>query len=104
MSSKEGLCIICGHYVPDNERLMATYHTTCFAGTDADMVKDVIDAHIPSLTDEDEGLIYERTGRWGEDVTAADYALRTCHCGQRIDGFYEYVDHLKDRLRNAGVM
>jgi len=59
----------------------------------------IIDAHIPSLTDEDEDLIYERTTRWDEDVTAADYALRTCHCGQHIDGFYDFVDHIKDVLR-----
>jgi hypothetical protein len=63
-----------------------------------DAVK-VIKDHIPSLSDEDEDLIYERVTRWDEDVTAADYALRTCHCGKQIDGFYEYVDHLMDLLK-----
>jgi hypothetical protein len=60
----------------------------------------IIDDHIPSLTDEDEELIFDRAvPRWYEDKDAANLALRTCHCGLRIDGFYEYVDHLKAVLR-----
>ena len=59
---------------------------------------DIIRAHIPSLTDEDEALIYELVTSLDEDVTAADYALRTCRCGKRIDGFYQYTDHLIEVL------
>lgn len=57
----------------------------------------LIDAHIPSLSDDDERLIHERISRIGgidEGVDVADLALRTCACGERIDGFYAYVDHL----------
>lgn len=32
-----------------------------------------------------------------EDV--ANLARRTCHCGLRVDGFYEYVEHLLELLR-----
>lgn len=62
----------------------------------------IIDQHIPSLTDEDDALIDERWTRIGaidEGVDNADLALRTCKCGKKIDGFYEYVDHLKEVLR-----
>lgn len=52
--------------------------------------------HIPSLTDEDDDTIIARS-LWkdgGEIADSADLAVRTCACGVRIDGFYEYVDHL----------
>jgi hypothetical protein len=78
---------------------LGSHEGHCPRHTLTDQVISIIDAHIPSLTDEDEDLIYERTTRWDEDVTAADYALRTCHCGQHIDGFYDFVDHIKDVLR-----
>jgi hypothetical protein len=57
----------------------------------------MIGEHIPSLSDDDEALVYERITRMAgidESVDAADLALRTCMCGERIDGFYAYVDHL----------
>jgi len=50
-------------------------------------------AHTPSLSNENEGEIYDRIV---EDGDAADFALRTCSCGKRVDGFYEYVDHLRE--------
>lgn len=50
-----------------------------------------INAHVPSLSDEDIEAIYQRAAAIDQ---AADLAIRTCSCGQRIDGFYEYVDHL----------
>jgi hypothetical protein len=43
------------------------------------------------LSDEDIEAIYQRAAAIDQ---AADLAIRTCSCGQRIDGFYEYVDHL----------
>lgn len=58
-------------------------------------VKDVITTikeHIPSLSDEDEELIYDNI--IDPDRDAADLALRTCACGMKIDGYYAYVDHL----------
>lgn len=33
----------------------------------------------------------------------ADAAIRDCACGERIDGFYEYVDHLKVVLIGPGT-
>jgi hypothetical protein len=62
-------------------------------------VLDVINNHIPSISDADEVDIADRIQRWmigaDDDVDVADLALRTCNCGLRITGFYEYVDHLK---------
>jgi hypothetical protein len=55
-------------------------------------------AHTPSLSDENDAEIVELVGRliiFDEDVDVADLARRTCHCGTPIDGFYDYVDHLR---------
>jgi hypothetical protein len=68
-------------------------------------VISVIDDHIPSLTDENDLEIDER--RFNSDVDRfgqpryenADLARRTCKCGVVVDGFYEYVDHLKEILK-----
>jgi hypothetical protein len=58
--------------------------------------EEIIRDHIPSLTDEDEEEILNlATNVIGTDeLDVADLAIRTCHCGKRIDGFYEYADHL----------
>lgn len=57
-------------------------------------VIETIDQHIPSLTDEINEEMNDAFAVDGIDDWA-DFAIRRCHCGQRIDGFYEYVDHLK---------
>jgi len=68
-------------------------------------VLDVIDEHIPSMTDEDEEAIDELASNLDWDgPTAADYAIRTCSCGDKIDGFYEYVEHLKSAIKRALVV
>jgi hypothetical protein len=63
----------------------------------------IIDQHIPSLSDDDEAdiddLVTAYSIRLDEAITVADLALRTCHCGKKIDGFYEYVDHLKEVIK-----
>lgn len=65
----------------------------------------VIDTHIPSLSDLDEEKIDERIAEQmidrDSDVDDADFAVRTCACGAPIDGFYAYVDHLKEVIRAA---
>lgn len=67
----------------------------------------VIDQHIPYVSNKDELELNELryssdVDRFGQErVDAADLALRTCSCGVRVDGFYEYIDHLKDELRKA---
>ena len=52
----------------------------------------VINAHVPSLSDKNwkeiTGLLLD------PESDCADLAIRTCACGARIDGFYQYVDHL----------
>lgn len=53
---------------------------------------ETIKQHIPSISDEDEQDIIDNL--FDDDV--AGLARRTCHCGLRIDGFYEYVEHLID--------
>ena len=63
----------------------------------------LLDKHIPSLSDENETAIYEVMRRMYsleyDSADVADLALRTCPCGEKIDGFYEYVDHLKEVFR-----
>ena len=64
-------------------------------------------AHTPSLKDADEDLIWERITRIGaidESVDVADLALRHCSCGVDIDGFYEYVDHLRREANIAPAL
>jgi len=78
-------CVSCGQYgsspihrvKPDNSAAIA-----------------IIEAHIPSLSDENEAEISEVV--YSTDWEASDLAVRTCACGKRIDGFYEYADHLID--------
>ena len=63
---------------------------------------EVLQDHIPSLTDDNDRELDERRfnidfDRLGQPVVDnADLALRTCSCGKRIDGFYEYIDHLRE--------
>ncbi len=54
---------------------------------------NTLNAHWPSLTDSDEEKIEEL--RYDSAADAADLALRTCSCGQAIDGFDDYIFHLK---------
>ena len=57
---------------------------------------EILKAHVPSLTDQDADAIYFAVAN--PEADAADFAIRTCSCGQKLDGFYEYVDHLASRL------
>jgi hypothetical protein len=65
--------------------------------------------HIPSITDELELELEEKrfnsdVDRYGQPaVDVADLAVRICHCGVRIEGFYEYVDHLEEVLAKEGL-
>jgi len=67
-------------------------------------VLQVIKNHIPSISIEDDLALSElrynsNTDRYGQmEVDVADLAIRHCHCGLTIDGYYEYVDHLKELL------
>ncbi len=68
-------------------------------------VSSLIDQHIPSLTDDDDDEIdtlrFGRFGLHGNLNDNAELAIRTCHCGVRIDGYYEYVEHLKEVLNGS---
>jgi len=56
---------------------------------------EIITAHIPSMSEEDETEIVRlASAALFDDGDVADLALRTCSCGAGIDGFYGYVDHL----------
>lgn len=72
--------------------------------TNLTAVISVIDAHIPSMSDDNEDTIRNFVSMIAFDPydlekEPADLAIRTCRCGAAIDGFYEYVDHLKAVLR-----
>ena len=74
------------------------------ANAAAIFASSVIDDHIPSLSDADDAeidAILDRAMDDPENADNADLAGRTCHCGVAIDGFYKYVDHLKEVLRAA---
>jgi hypothetical protein len=63
-------------------------------------VLDVIDEHIPSLTEDDEeemDLLIDGN----REYDWADFARRTCACGDHIDGFYGYLEHLKSAIKRA---
>lgn len=65
---------------------------------------EILDQHIPSITEAIEDELWQRIGRaWSDDsyfgeADSADCALRVCMCGKRVDGYYEYVAHLKEML------
>jgi hypothetical protein len=84
----------------DEQAEQAAFPNTFRQGWNAAVA--IIDQHIPSLTDQDDVEIDERIGRLrfdpDDDSGNEDLALRTCACGANIDGFYEYVDHLKEVL------
>jgi hypothetical protein len=54
-----------------------------------------LEAHGVYLSDADEAEILRRVGEAGDP---AEFALRTCLCGARIDGFDAYVEHLYEAL------
>jgi hypothetical protein len=57
-----------------------------------------LDEHGPYMSDADEQEIIRRIDT-SDDV--ADLALRTCMCGQRVDGFDEYYEHLRAVIRET---
>jgi hypothetical protein len=52
------------------------------------------------MSDADEDEIIRRIGA-SDDV--AGLALRTCMCGQRLDGFDEYFEHLRAVVHAANA-
>ena len=65
----------------------------------------VLKDHYASLSDADETLIellISDRSMGDEPLDVADLAVRHCQCGQVIDGFYEYTDHLVKMLIGAG--
>jgi hypothetical protein len=58
----------------------------------------VLDAHAVYLSDGDESEVVRRVVE-GRDP--AEFALRTCQCGARIDGFDAYLEHLYEALSDT---
>jgi hypothetical protein len=58
----------------------------------------VLERHYVWLSDTDEAEINRRELE-ADDVGA--FALRTCRCGVRIDGFDAYYDHLREMLGDS---
>jgi hypothetical protein len=88
--------------------LMIDGSEECYGPAKTDMVANaeayaigIINAHVPSLTEANEEeinnlvLAYVSPIAIREDYTdVADFCIRTCSCGMRIDGIYQYIDHL----------
>lgn len=55
----------------------------------------ILDAHGVYLSEDDETEINRRIG---EAADPGAFALRTCQCGARIDGFDAYFEHLHQAL------
>lgn len=73
-----------------------------------DLALALIREHIPDLTDEDEAEIHQLVtaytfSRLKDDSDLADFAVRHCACDVRIDGFYEYTEHLMNVFKEAGL-
>ena len=66
----------------------------------AEQLRSLIKAHCPSLSPENEDVLYDRLDN---DADIADLALRTCACGVEVDGMYAFVDHLLDELDLEGI-
>jgi hypothetical protein len=66
---------------------------------------EIIQNHIPSLTDAAEAVIDGRYEAQQDDMENpwdwAEFAFRECRCGAQIDGYYEYVEHLTAVLREG---
>ena len=65
---------------------------------------DMLDRHVASITDADEedmdnNLVEGLASPHGVDW--ADFARRTCMCGQRLVDVYDYHDHLKAKLEKG---
>ena len=54
----------------------------------------LLDQHVAFLSEANEAEI--NAGEWDMDI--ADYALRTCSCGERLDGFDGYQAHLREEV------
>lgn len=61
----------------------------------------LLSSHGTYMSDRDEDEIIANVARFQDP---ADYALRTCLCGARIDGFDAYHLHLVDVFREASSM
>lgn len=63
----------------------------------------IIKDHTPSISTIDENTLLDQLFAFDPDLDdVADLAIRTCHCGTRIDGFYEYTYHIQAELMKAG--
>lgn len=58
-----------------------------------------LEAHGVFLSDDDETELIQRAATT-EDV--GELALRTCLCGERIDGFDAYIEHLREAFTSPG--
>jgi hypothetical protein len=70
-------------------------------------VYEFLDLHIPSITPAIEDELAARVSNaslfTADETDIADCALRVCGCGVMVDGFYEYLSHLKEEMRKAGL-
>ena len=74
------------------------------AGRRADRIVDFDGADINRRLDDagkTEATLIDRMGVYlvDEDTTVADFAVRTCACGFKIDGFDEFMFHLTELAR-----
>lgn len=63
-------------------------------------VETTIAAHTPNLTRQAESIMDARM-RGPEDWDWAEYAVRECSCHKVIDGFYGYIEHIREEMITA---
>jgi hypothetical protein len=60
-------------------------------------VEGALTAHTPNLTRQAESIMDARmTGP--EEWNWAEFAVRECSCHKIVDGFYGYVEHLREEM------
>jgi hypothetical protein len=62
-------------------------------------IDKTINAHTPNLTGKAESIMDARM-RGPEEWDWAEYAVRECSCNRIVDGFYGYIEHLREEMVN----
>lgn len=85
--------------VAERESISTATETAVLA---RDAVLTVIGQHGCFISELDEARINVRRNDFDDEFDNADLALRTCMCGEKLDGFDEYTSHLRQVFSERG--